>query len=183
MKTSVIVVILIVIIAAIGIYLATSEGSDVVITNFEECVAAGNLVMESYPRQCKAGVETFTEDIGDELQKSDLIRVSNPRPNQVISSPLEIKGEARGYWFFEASFPITLIDSDGNIVVQSYIMTADEWMTEEFVSFEKTLEFDIPQTLSTSTRGTLILHKDNPSGLPEYDDALEVPIYFEIERE
>ena len=33
------------------------------ITNFEECVAAGNPVMESYPRQCRAGDETFTEII------------------------------------------------------------------------------------------------------------------------
>lgn len=33
------------------------------ITNFEECVAAGNLVMESYPRQCRAGDQLFIEDI------------------------------------------------------------------------------------------------------------------------
>lgn len=33
------------------------------ITSFEECVAAGNPVMESYPRQCRAGDMTFTEEI------------------------------------------------------------------------------------------------------------------------
>ncbi|MBN2306979.1 hypothetical protein JXD20_03260 [Candidatus Peregrinibacteria bacterium] len=33
------------------------------VTNFEECVAAGNPVMESYPRQCRHGDQTFTEDI------------------------------------------------------------------------------------------------------------------------
>lgn len=33
------------------------------ITNFKECVAAGNPVMESYPRQCRAAGETFVEDI------------------------------------------------------------------------------------------------------------------------
>lgn len=33
------------------------------ITNFEECEAAGNPVMESYPRQCTANGETFTEQI------------------------------------------------------------------------------------------------------------------------
>jgi len=35
------------------------------VTNFEECVAAGNPVMESYPRQCRDPVsdKTFTEEI------------------------------------------------------------------------------------------------------------------------
>jgi hypothetical protein len=33
------------------------------ITNFDECVNAGNPVMESYPRQCMANGETFVEEI------------------------------------------------------------------------------------------------------------------------
>jgi len=33
------------------------------ITSFEECAAAGNPVMESYPRQCRADGQTFTEEI------------------------------------------------------------------------------------------------------------------------
>lgn len=35
------------------------------ITNFEECVAAGNLIMESYPRQCRADNQTFVEVINN----------------------------------------------------------------------------------------------------------------------
>jgi hypothetical protein len=31
------------------------------VANFEECVAAGNPVMESYPRQCRHGGKTFVE--------------------------------------------------------------------------------------------------------------------------
>jgi len=33
------------------------------ITNFEECAAAGNPIMESYPRQCRANGQTFVEQI------------------------------------------------------------------------------------------------------------------------
>jgi glucose/arabinose dehydrogenase len=33
------------------------------INNFEDCVAFGNPIMESYPRQCKANGETFVEDL------------------------------------------------------------------------------------------------------------------------
>ncbi|MBW3017285.1 hypothetical protein KY316_02845 [Candidatus Woesearchaeota archaeon] len=32
------------------------------ITNFDECAAAGNPVMESYPRQCRANGQTFVEE-------------------------------------------------------------------------------------------------------------------------
>ena len=37
------------------------------ITNFEECIAAGNPAMESYPRQCRDPKtdKTFTEEISD----------------------------------------------------------------------------------------------------------------------
>ncbi len=39
------------------------------ISSFEECVAAGNPVMESYPRQCRAGDQTF-------VSLDDLFQVS-----------------------------------------------------------------------------------------------------------
>lgn len=44
------------------------------ISNFDECVKAGYPVLESYPRQCQApDSETFTEEIGNGLEKTDLI--------------------------------------------------------------------------------------------------------------
>ncbi|MFH2136829.1 MAG: Gmad2 immunoglobulin-like domain-containing protein [Patescibacteria group bacterium] len=146
------------------------------ITNFEECVVAGNPVMESYPRQCRANGQNFTEYIGNELEKTDLIKIDSPRPNAIVTSPLEISGQARGTWYFEASFPVKLLDANGNEIPLSppYIMTTEEWMTEDFVPFKATLEFEAP----TTDTGTLVLEKDNPSGLPENDDSLIVPVRF-----
>lgn len=63
------------------------------INSFEECVEAGNPVMESYPRQCNADGKNFTEDIGNALEKQDLIRLSTPKPNEVVKSPLTIEGK------------------------------------------------------------------------------------------
>lgn len=148
-----------------------------IVTNFEECVAAGNPVMESYPRQCRDGEQSFTEDIGNELGKTDLIRVNTPRPNQTITSPLIITGEAQGTWFFEASFPVVLTDWDGLIIAQGIATAKSNWMTTDFVPFEATLTFKVDKN-TYSSRGALILKKDNPSGLSEHDDALEVPIIF-----
>ena len=149
---------------------------DCSVESFEDCIANGNAIMESYPRQCRtADGRTFTENIGNELEKMDLIRIDYPRPNQEIENPLIVQGEARGYWFFEASFPIVLTDWDGLIIAQGIAQAKEEWMTEDFVQFEAVLEFEKPEY---GNKGNLILQKDNPSGLPENEDALEIPINF-----
>lgn len=41
------------------------------IKNFEDCVAAGNPVMESYPAQCQAGGRVFVEKIPKEDEPTD----------------------------------------------------------------------------------------------------------------
>jgi len=147
------------------------------VTNFEECVAAGNAVMESYPRLCRQDGQTFTENIGNELEKKDLIRINSPRPNQVIQSPLVITGEARGFWFFEASFSVVLTDWNGLIIAEGIATAKSDWMTTGFVPFEATLTFTVDKNMY-SNNGLLILKKDNPSGLPQNNDALEIPIVF-----
>lgn len=145
-----------------------------VIKNFDDCVAAGNPVMESYPRQCSANGQTFTENIGNALEKKDLIVLTLPQPNTIVTSPLELTGEARGNWYFEASFPVKLLDADGNVLAQIPAQAQGDWMTENFVPFKTTLEFTAPAT----DTGTLVLEKDNPSGLPEHADSLIVPVKF-----
>lgn len=103
---------------------------------------------------------------------SDLLKVTSPAVNAVVSSPLKIVGQARGTYFFEASFPIELKDQDGNIIGQAIAQAKSDWMTENFVPFEAKLTFDKPNTKI----GRLILKKDNPSGLPQNDLVLEIPI-------
>lgn len=166
-------IIIVLILIGFGIFLMASEES-VPVTSFDECIAAGNPAMESYPRQCRAGDKTFVEDIGNELEKTDLIRVNSPRPNQTIESPLIIEGEARGFWFFEGDFPIRLLDEGENEIAIAIARAQGEWMVEDFVSFTAQLSFDP----GDSTRGTLIFERDNPSGLPENDDELIMPIQF-----
>lgn len=114
-------------------------------------------------------------------EKADLILLKNPNINQEISSPLTVTGLARGYWFFEASFPVVLTNWDGLIIAEGVATAEGEWMTEAFVPFTANLEFVSPYTMDSPDfmqRGSLILQKDNPSGLPEHDDALEIPILF-----
>lgn len=106
---------------------------------------------------------------------SDIIILDSPLSRATVSSPLLIAGEARGSWFFEASFPVYLVDSHGNMLGQGIAQAQGDWMTSNFVPFKATITFTADPQIIGDT-GTLILKKDNPSGLPENDDALRVPV-------
>lgn len=178
-RTVIIILLVPIIAAGAGYYLwgsvTTDRAEPAAIAGFEDC-AKYYAILESYPRQCKTpDGTTFVEKIGNELEKQNLIRVASPRRNAAIASPLRVLGEARGTWYFEASFPVELLDQNGKRIAIQPAQAKGEWMTTEFVPFEVTLTFSAQPTGGT---GTLILRKDNPSGLPEHDDALTIPITF-----
>lgn len=104
----------------------------------------------------------------------DLLRNVSVSKDMVIKSPLGLTGEARGNWYFEASFPVKLLDANGKVLFQGPAQAIGEWMTTEYVPFSITVPFPTPETAT----GTLVLEKDNPSGLPEHDDALRIPVKF-----
>lgn len=101
--------------------------------------------------------------------------VEAPSKNQEIKSPLTVKGSAPGNWYFEASFPIELKDENGKTLTKVPVQAQGEWMTTDYVPFE----ISIPFIVKTKQKGTLILHRDNPSGLPENDQSIEIPIVLE----
>jgi hypothetical protein len=130
----------------------------------------------------KAILESFDfieiKDGGEENKdKEDLVRVSAPQDNAIISSPVTISGEAQGSWYFEATFPIRIEDANGNILASHYVTAQDEWMTEDFVEFEGEVSFDTPAT----DTGFLVLERANPSGLPENDDEVRIRVRFNSE--
>jgi hypothetical protein len=106
---------------------------------------------------------------------SDFILLESPLPGATISSPLTIIGQARGTWFFEGDFPVILLNSQGKKIAASYATAKSEWMTQDFVEFEGSISFnsDLP-----GRWGTLVLKKDNPTDLAQFDDKLEIPVYF-----
>lgn len=150
------------------------------VTDFASCAAAGNPVMESYPRQCAANGVTYTEVIDNVTKtyvsdKGVVIKINNWSDNKKIASPLTITGEVPGSWSFEASFPVVLVDWDGLIIAEKPATLQGDWMTDEYVPFSVTVEFT---NASSNKNGAIILRKDNPSGLPENDDAVEIPITY-----
>lgn len=107
--------------------------------------------------------------------KDDMIVVESPLPRATVSSPILIKGKARGNWYFEGSFPITLTNWDGLIIAEGYATAQGEWMTTQYVPFTASLSYTLPPE-TPYRRGFLILHKDNPSGEPQFDNAIEIEV-------
>lgn len=106
--------------------------------------------------------------------EEEMIHVTTPKAYAVVKSPLTVEGEAKGSWYFEATFPIKMLDVNGKVLGTTTGQAQGNWMTDSFVPFKATLTFSTPETET----GTLVLEKDNPSGLPENADELRIPVTF-----
>lgn len=103
------------------------------------------------------------------------IVIASPKPDEILGSIIDISGRARGLWYFEASFPIEIVDGTGAVIGQGIGTAQGEWMTEEFVPFTSTITLTTPYTGSA----TLILKKDNPSGESSRDASVSIPIVIQ----
>lgn len=90
----------------------------------------------------------------------DMIEVTAPLPNTSLTSPLTITGRARGFWYFEASFPIELRDANNVLIAKAIAQAQGDWMTEDFVPFIATLTFPAQPA---GSQGVLTFKNDNPS--------------------
>lgn len=149
------------------------KNNEVKINSFESCLQAGYPIMESYPRKCQTEQgDVFTEIIDN---KKDLIEVQSI---EIESGKLLVYGKARGYWFFEGDFPIRLETTNQEVLGYGIASSLDEWMTENFVDFKGEIDFS---TTTNNLQTNLILMRDNPSGLPENDDQLIIPVTINLD--
>lgn len=108
------------------------------------------------------------------LAGNDRISVTSPAPDALVRSPLTVTGQARGTWYFEASFPVRLLDAAGTVIAQTAAQAQGDWMTTDFVPFAATVTFAQPSTAT----GFLELQKDNPSGDPATAESIRIPVRF-----
>lgn len=100
------------------------------------------------------------------------IVVTFPKANESVPKKFTLTGKAPGNWFFEASAPFMIQAEDGSKIAQGITTAQGEWMTTELVEFKA----EVSINPAYSGPATLVLLKDNPSGLPENEDSLEIPI-------
>ena len=119
-------------------------------------------------------IEEITEKITYNNTDKEHIVVDLPLPGEVTGKEFKVVGQAKGF-YFEGSFPVDVLDSQGKILVQTYATAQDDWMVDTFVPFEANVK--VPDAYTGPA--TLILHKDNASGLPEHDASMSFPFTIE----
>ncbi|MFH0755282.1 MAG: Gmad2 immunoglobulin-like domain-containing protein [bacterium] len=101
------------------------------------------------------------------------IIVDNIKDNQIVSNPIKIEGRAKEFWFFENSFPIELVDTNGNILATTTGQAQSNQSLVDFINFTAVLEY----IKSTSTsRALIVLNNYNTSGNPEFNKSIFIPV-------
>lgn len=103
--------------------------------------------------------------------------IVNIKDNQIIKSPLIIKGNSKNVWFgFNGILgTVELISDSGNSFGKSKLNIIGNWMTEDSVEFESIIEFDA----NSEMKGKLVFKAENPSGEPRNDKSFIIPVQFE----
>ncbi len=109
------------------------------------------------------------------VSDTEQVFIEEPFSEDMIESTVTFSGSASGTWFFEGDFPVTLVDDNDVVLGQSFATAEGEWMTTEPVTFSGGLALT---QAPTSTTGRLVFSKDNPSGLPEHDASVSLPVVF-----
>jgi len=115
--------------------------------------------------------------------------VDSPKADELISSPLEISGSTNGKGWngFEGQVgTVRLLDSNGNQLGRTAILTATTEWTNPPVKFQTSISF----VSDSEQSGTLVFHNENASGLPENDkefvlkvkipkvESTQIAVYF-----
>lgn len=101
--------------------------------------------------------------------------VTAPQAGALIASPATIIGTITdGGWFFEGSFPVKIVDSNGAVIGRGVAQAQSDWTSTSSVPFTAIVQFSAPH----GATGTVVLSKDNPSGAPQNDLSLTIPVRF-----
>ena len=113
-----------------------------------------------------------TPSVPSDAPLSARVVLFSPLPSSSVSRSFDVSGQAPGQWFFEAQFPIQVRDGRGNVIGRTTGHTDGDWMSEGVIPFAAHVELGV----SYHGKATLVLLKDNLSGLPERDDSVSIPI-------
>ncbi len=134
-------------------------------------------IKNTYSNRCLAlasGAVNIKDGACEDAMPAATLDITSPRVGATITTPVTIQGSAPGPWFFEASFPIDIVDSQKRVIGQGYAQADGEWMTTGQVPFTAKVTFK----KGTEKSGYIIFKKDNPSGLPQHNASFELPVKF-----
>ncbi len=145
------------------------------VTTTPEAVNGGNTVTETPDTTTNGGL---TRTGGSEATRALAARVDIDAPGvgDPVFKNFTVTGKAPGPWFFEATFPIEVRNAAGAVVATGFATALGEWMTTEDVAFKA--EITVPNYTGPAT---LVLMRDNASGLPEHAGSVSMPITIQAQ--
>ncbi len=184
MKYAIIALVVTLVLAAVGVFfffpnllgnLKPKAATE--IKTFEECAEAGNLVVNSKPRECYTkGKQVFVEVYNGVLLK-DVIKTTEPKPNTLVTSPFRVTGEAVGGWYYADQLMVRLEDDKGKILFLKPFKALESTKTDSFVPFTGAVVFTKAE--ATTSAGKLVIERTNT----EFNDGelgpLVIPVMFE----
>lgn len=120
-------------------------------------------------------VEEIIKNIRGVDLPEPVIKLDNLLSASLVKSPLTINGQAPGSWFFEATFPVRIFDSNNRELGATTAKAQADWMTDKPVAFTASLSFKRPATKT----GYIVFANDNPSGLAENEKKFTLMVSFD----
>ncbi len=121
--------------------------------------------------------EEKVEDVNiDYYPKADTepIKIIQPLENELVTSPLKVKGMIPANWLLEANYYVVLSDIEDQLIIDvSKIETEKDWDTMEAVPFFSTLEFS-----DVSGQGRISIREMKNNSLIYVDEAEEILINY-----
>ncbi len=112
--------------------------------------------------------------VSGKANKDDLVLFSIA-PGAKVSGKVEATGVIKGAYFFEANIITNILDGNKNMLKQGHGDATTDWMTSDPVSFKTSLDF----TGLPAGPAYIEIRNDNPSGLPENDKSILIPIIIQ----
>jgi len=122
-----------------------------------------------------AGAGSVATGTAPAVSPDGRVVVIAPLPGAAVRSPATISGTVTGGgWFFEAVFPVKILDGDGTVLGAGEARAQGDWTATGTVIFTAVIPFAAPRAAA----GTIVLAKDNPSGAPANAEQFSVPVGF-----
>lgn len=129
-------------------------------------------VLIFYPGPAKAPMTAGSQSV---ISSDGHLAVASLKSGNLVRSPLTVTGTVTGGgWFFEATFPVKVLDGNGTELGVAAAQAQADWTSTGTVPFTAVVQFSAPQYAT----GTVVLSKDNPSGAPQNDESLSIPVRF-----
>jgi hypothetical protein len=177
MKKFIIILIIVLVIVAgalYGYFYYVKSRAPKDILTFEDCANAGNLVVNTNPREChtKKGQLYIEED--NHVALADYIEVTSPKPYDVVSSPFKVEGKAKGIWYGNNRLTIKLVDQNQRVIMEKSVFALSDVSNDAMVPFVAAVDFHA----ANLTRGQLLIEKVSLVNIPGKNGPLIIPVKF-----